>query len=232
MNLIEEQIAYYRARASEYDEWFLRQGRYDRGKVHKEKWFAEVAQLQKSLEEFRPRGDVLELACGTGWWTEQLISYADTLTAVDASQEVLELNAQRVCSGNVAYIQADLFTWSKEQPEKRFDTIFFSFWLSHVPPGRFEGFWSSLESRLKPGGRVFLIDSSYEALSTARDQTLRGPDDSVVTRRLNDGRTFDIVKVFYQPERLEERLESLGWRAKVEQTGTFFLYATVTPQEV
>lgn len=233
MNLIEEQIAYYRARASEYDEWFLRQGRYDRGEAHRKRWFGEVARLQEALEEFRPRGNILELACGTGWWTEQLLSYAHTLTAVDASEEVLLLNRRRIQSDKVNYIQADLFTWlSKEQPKKRFDTIFFSFWLSHVPPERFDLFWNSLKGWLKPGGRVFLIDSSYEVSSTAKDQSLRGPDDSVVTRRLNDGRTFEIVKVFYQPERLEKRLESLGWRAKVEQTDTFFLYATVTPQEV
>ena len=90
MDLIEQQIAYYRARASEYDEWFLRQGRYDRGEAHKEQWFAEVAQLQKALADFGPKGEVLELACGTGWWTENLISYAETLTAVDASEEVLD----------------------------------------------------------------------------------------------------------------------------------------------
>ena len=65
MNLIEQQIEYYRARASEYDEWFLRQGRYDRGEAHKKQWFAEVAQLREALAEFEPRGDLLELACGT-----------------------------------------------------------------------------------------------------------------------------------------------------------------------
>ncbi len=230
---IKQQIEYYRARASEYDEWFLRQGRYNRGEEHKAQWFEEVAQLQKALEDFEPRGDALELACGTGWWTEHLTPYAHSLTAVDASAEVLELNRQRVQSDKVNYVQADLFAWlSERQPERKFDTIFFSFWLSHVPPERFDSFWSSLRSWLEPGGRVFLIDSSYEVSSTAKDQHLRGPDDSVVTRRLNDGQTFDIVKVFYQPEALEKRLESLGWRAEAEQTDTFFLYANTTLKEV
>ncbi len=188
MNLkIEQQIEYYRARASEYDEWFLRQGRYDRGEAHKKQWFAEVAQLGEALAEFEPRGNILELACGTGWWTQNLTAYAETLTAVDASEEVLELNAQRVQSDKVRYVQADLFAW---QPEERFDTIFFSFWLSHVPPERFDLFWSSLRDWLNPSGRVFLIDSLYEARSTAKDQFLRGRDDEVVTRHLNDGRTF------------------------------------------
>ena len=211
MDLIEQQIAYYRTRAWEYDEWFLRQGRYDRGEAHKKQWFVEVAQLQKALADFGPKGEVLELACGTGWWTETLIPYAKTLTAVDASEEVLELNRQRVRSNNVDYIQADLFEW---QPERKFDTIFFSFWLSHVPPERFDLFWNTLRNWLNPDGRVFLIDSRYEALGTAKDQQLRGPEDEVVTRRLNDGQTFEIVKVFYKPERLRGRLESLSWSAK------------------
>ena len=141
MDLIEQQIEYYRARASEYDEWFLRQGRYDRGEAHKERWFEEVAQLQKALADFGPRGDVLELACGTGWWTEHLLPYAHTLTAADASEEVLALNRRRIQSDEVAYVQADLFTW---EPKRRFDTIFFGFWLSHVPPEHFERFWNAL----------------------------------------------------------------------------------------
>lgn len=223
MNLTEQQIEYYRARASEYDEWFLRQGRYDRGEAHKTQWFEEVAQLGEALEEFGPEGDVLELACGTGWWTEQLVPYADTLVGVDASAEVLELNRRRVQSDKVRYVHADLFGW---QPEGKFDTLFFSFWLSHVPPERFDGFWNSLRDWLKPGGRVFLIDSLYESSSTAKNQRLRTPDDTVMTRHLNDGRTFEIVKVFYQPEGLRGRLESLGWRAEVGQTNTFFLYAS------
>ena len=223
MNLIEQQIAYYRARASEYDEWFLRQGRYDRGEAHKEQWFAEVAQLQKALADFGPKGEVLELACGTGWWTENLISYAETLTAIDTSEEVLALNRQRAQSDKVDYIQADLFEW---QPERKFDTIFFSFWLSHVPPERFNLFWNTLRDWLNPDGRVFLIDSRYEALGTAKDQQLRGPEDEVVTRHLNDGQTFEIVKVFYKPDKLEGRLEFLGWSAEVAQTEQFFLYAS------
>ena len=71
-SLIEEQIAYYRDRAGEYDEWFLRQGRYDRGPELNARWFAEVEEVARALEAFAPAGDVLELAAApasghSGW---------------------------------------------------------------------------------------------------------------------------------------------------------------------
>lgn len=221
--LLASQLAYYRARASEYDTWFLRQGRYDRGEAHAQRWFGEVAQLECALTDFSPHGDILELACGTGWWTERLSEYGTSLTAVDASPEAIALNRERLPSKHITYVQADLFAW---EPERTFDTVFFSFWLSHVPPERFEGFWSLVRRCLKPGGRVFFIDSSYAPEATARDHTLNNPDAVSVTRRLGDGRTFEIVKVFYEPEPLEAQLGALGWKASVRQTETFFLHST------
>jgi 2-polyprenyl-3-methyl-5-hydroxy-6-metoxy-1,4-benzoquinol methylase len=219
--LIDEQRAYYRARASEYDAWFLRQGRYDRGEAHATQWFTEVARLEHALDAFKPEGDILELACGTGWWTERLAHYGVSLTAVDASPEVIALNRARLPEANITYVEADLFDW---QPERTFDTVFFSFWLSHVPPEHFAGFWETVRRCLKPEGRVFLIDSRYEQASLARDHVLNGADATTVTRRLDDGRAFDIVKVFYEPESLAAQLAGLGWKAHIRQTETFFLY--------
>ena len=77
--LLQEQLAYYRARAGEYDEWFLRRGRYDRGAALNERWAAEVAAVEEALARFRPEGRVLELACGTGWWSERLVRTAESL---------------------------------------------------------------------------------------------------------------------------------------------------------
>jgi len=133
-DLLREQIEYYRARADEYDEWWLRRGRYDRGAQDNARWFAEAAQVRAALDDWRPRGNVLELACGTGIWTQELARYAERLTLVDSSPEVLAINASRVQQPNVQRIEADLFEW---RPTEQYDTVFFSFWLSHVPHARF-----------------------------------------------------------------------------------------------
>src|SRR5580693_304367 len=93
---LRQQLDYYRARAGEYDQWWLRQGRYDRGAALNAQWFADVALVSSALGAFRPAGRVLELACGTGIWTEQLLPFASQLTAVDGSPEMLAINAARL----------------------------------------------------------------------------------------------------------------------------------------
>lgn len=222
-DVLREQITYYRARAGEYDEWFLRQGRYDRGAAANARWFAEVAQVRAALAAFHPARDVLELAAGTGLWTQQLVQTAAHVTAVDASPEVLALNRERLGDTNsrVTYTQADLFAW---QPDRRYDAVFFGFWLSHVPPERFAAFWDVVRAALKPGGRVFFVDSLYTDISTAANHQLEGPEATTVNRRLNDGQEFRIVKVFYRPDDLHQRLANLGWDITVQATENYFLY--------
>jgi demethylmenaquinone methyltransferase/2-methoxy-6-polyprenyl-1,4-benzoquinol methylase len=227
--LLQEQIAYYRARANEYDEWFLRQGRYDRGPRETRAWFAEAEQVEQALAAFAPTGDVLELACGTGLWTQHLARSATSITAVDSSPEVLAINRRRLCAcgTSIAYLEADLFSW---RPAKQYDVVFFSFWLSHVPPERFATFWEGVRQALTPAGRVFFIDSLYSESSTARDHQLHGEAATTLTRRLNDGREFRIVKVFYQPEHLAARLDAAGWRVDVRRTSSSFLYGAGQPK--
>lgn len=216
-----EQKAYYRARASEYDEWFFRRGRYDRGHEVNERWFIEADEVRQALDAFKPAGRVLELACGTGLWTMQLIRHADHVTAVDAAEEMIAVNAQRLQSPKVRYVQADIFDW---RPEEQYDTVFFGFWLSHVPPERFDAFWEIVASALAPGGRVFFVDSRYDTTSTANDHHLDGIEATTSMRRLNDGREFRIVKVFYLQASLSERLAALGWNCDIRETRSFFIH--------
>jgi SAM-dependent methyltransferase len=219
MDVVQEQIEYYRARAGEYDEWWFRQGRYDRGPEANAQWFAEIQQLKMALEAFAPRGKLLELACGTGNWSLELARYADRLTLVDSSPEVLAINASRVQHRCLTRIETDLFTW---QPTERYDVAFFSFWLSHVPTEKFDEFWHRVGDAVQPRGRVFFIDSLDDARSTARDQT--EPE----RRRLNDGREFHIVKIYYRPADLAQRLHAAGWQADVRSTPNYFLFGSAT----
>jgi demethylmenaquinone methyltransferase/2-methoxy-6-polyprenyl-1,4-benzoquinol methylase len=222
--VLADQIAYYRARAGEYDEWWFRAGRYDRGADFNAQWHAETAAVEAALASWlaaRRPGHVLELACGTGLFTRVIAPRVARLTAIDASSEVIEINRARVDAGNVDYVQADLFAW---RPTQRYDAVFFSFWLSHVPEQRFAEFWQLVAAALAPGGAVYLIDSAFDPTSTAKDHVLPGREHGIVTRKLNDGREFRIVKVFYEPAALAAKLDTLGWNARVAQTPHYFIY--------
>jgi SAM-dependent methyltransferase len=222
--LLDEQIACYRARAPEYDEWFLRQGRYDRGEAHRLAWEAEVDAVEAALHAARPRGRALELACGTGLWTRQRLAGAESVTAVDASPEVLRIHRERVASERVRYVQADLFQW---RADAVYDFVFFGFWLSHVPPERFEAFWNGVRAALAPGGSAFFVDNARAQEALARDHAFPAAGSYVMERLLNDGRRFRVVKVYYEPGELEAHLAELGWQARVRTSGEFFLFGEV-----
>ncbi|HEY5194848.1 MAG TPA: class I SAM-dependent methyltransferase [Solirubrobacteraceae bacterium] len=219
--LLAEQSRYYRERAGEYDDWWLRRGRYDHGPETNARWFSDGAEVQAALDRFEPAGEVLELACGTGLWTARLLSRAERVTAVDGAPEMLELCRARVGDERVRYIQADLFAW---EPDGAYDVCFFSFWLSHVPEERFDAFWENVKRALRPDGRVFFIDSSRHDLASAVDHKLSEPEDPTMLRRLADGREYRIVKHFYDPASLQARLAALGWSIEVRSTSEFFIY--------
>ena len=117
--LLAEQRRYYRERAPEYDDWWFRRAGYALDVETAARWFADVRELETALEAFGPRGDVLELAAGTGIWTQHLLRHASRVTAVDAVAEVLELNRAQT-SGAADYVLADLFEW---EPPREFDIV-------------------------------------------------------------------------------------------------------------
>src|SRR5213076_2732315 len=91
--LLAEQQAYYKARAPEYDDWWGRRGRYALEPGLDARWHDERRQLEQQVDEWlSPRPSrVLELACGTGNWTQHLAARAGAVTAVDGSAETIDI---------------------------------------------------------------------------------------------------------------------------------------------
>jgi len=196
VRLLGEQVTYYRVLAPDYLNQSLE---------------LPLGALADALDEFGPAGSVLELACGPGVWTGQLLRHASDVTAVDASPEMLAIAKARVGGARVRFIQADLFTW---RPDRLYDVVFFGFWLSHVPPARFEPFWAVVADCLKPQGRVFFADDAYRT----PDELVEGPSSPVIRRQLNDGTPYRLVKVAHQPASLQEQLKRIGWSITVTPT--------------
>lgn len=200
--VLADQVDYYRRRAGEYDVTAY-------GDVT-----AARARIARLVAQMRPTGRVLEIACGTGLWTEALAGLADTVTAIDAAPEAVEIAHDRVRSANVSFEVADVFSWD---PDTRFDVVFFSAWLSHVPMSRFEQFWQSLGGLLTEDGRVLFID---EHIDERQKEAYVVGRDEIVERRLRDGSTFHVVKNFVDPDRLELRLRRLGWDCVIRRDGS------------
>ena len=127
---------------------------------------------------------VLELACGTGLWTRR---FAENNAHVDSRRCVARSHRhQPGTRGHPPTSSTSPPIFSGRVPPANFDVVFFSFWLSHVPPARFEEFWAIVKAALKPGGQAFFVDGLMEQTSSAKDH---GPlDESGISRRrLNDG---------------------------------------------
>ena len=221
-NLLQEQIAYYRARAGEYDEWFYRTGRYDHGEELNQNWFNEVAVVKNALHQVKPVTNILELACGTGIWTQELLRIGQKITAIDASDEMIEINRLKLGALNVDYRQLDLFSW---EPDQEYDFVYFSFWLSHVPPTLLDSFLTKVYNSVRPEGQVFIVDSRFSPTSTAKNHTLQDNKKIYQTRKLNDGQNFKVVKIFYQHDVLQKKLTEIGFLADVRVTENYFIYA-------
>jgi demethylmenaquinone methyltransferase/2-methoxy-6-polyprenyl-1,4-benzoquinol methylase len=236
--LLAEQVDYYRARAPEYDDWWERRGpNWDLGPELNASWQHDIGELEDSLITSGVSGRVLELAGGTGNWTGSIRRAADHLTVVDSSAETLALNRDKNGGDGIDFVTADLFTW---RPDRRFDAVTFSFWISHVPDARWASFWAMVTDALESDGVVWFCDNAHpEHLQQHAPAALwsRGRPNSVPrregeerqTRILDDGRRYDVVKRFWHPPELEDALADVGFDARVANTQWAFVHGVARP---
>ncbi len=219
-----EMLAYYEARAGEYDHWYLRRGRYERGPVHDSAWNAELDIAGRWLDGLPIAGEMVALAAGTGWWSPLLASKGD-LSLYDGNEAPLDRARERlVAHGLRAHLHVR-DAWA--EPDRAVDAVFTGFWLSHVPRARLDAFLAIVSRWLKPGGTFAFIDSLPDPQSSATDHPT--PADDLSVRRLDDGREFTVVKVYYEAEELDDALRRAGFSdASVTTTGRFFLTGVAT----
>jgi hypothetical protein len=217
-------VAYYEARAPEYDDWYLRRGRYERGPIHDAAWNAELDAAGRWLDGLPISGQIVELAAGTGWWSPLLAGKGE-LSIYDAAEAPLDRARDRLLAHG---LRAHIHTrdaWA--EPDRTVDALFTGFWLSHIPRERLPDFLSIARRWLRDGGTFAFIDSLPDPQSGAADHPTPDSDRSI--RRLDDGREFEIVKVYYAPEELEAALRAAGFASgEVTTTGRFFLLGRAT----
>jgi len=177
-------IEYYDRRAPEYERIYQRPER--------QRDLHELGTLLGALVAGR---DVLEVACGTGYWTERLVPRARSWLATDAAAEALALaRGKAYPAGRVAFAIADAYALAAVPG--RFDAALAGFWWSHVPRQRLPGFLAQMGRRLEPGSRVVLFDNRYVPGSSLPIGRRDAAGNTYQRRRLDDGSEREVLKNF------------------------------------
>jgi ubiquinone/menaquinone biosynthesis C-methylase UbiE len=189
---------YYARRAAEYEKIY-----------HKPERQSDLARLRTDLPALFDGERVLELACGTGYWTPLIAARAQSVVGVDLNEETLQLaRTKPYPKKNVTFQQGDAYAlpaW----PDK-FSACFAGFWWSHIPLARLDEFLSQLGRHLAPGARVAFLDNRYVAGSSTPISRRDADGNGYQQRQLADGTTHEVLKNFPTAGQMEKRLSRHG----------------------
>jgi ubiquinone/menaquinone biosynthesis C-methylase UbiE len=176
-------IDYYAARAQEYDSIYAKPERQ-----------ADLRLIEAWVAAQAAGKQVLEVACGTGYWTRFIAPVASRVVALDAAAATLRIAANRRIDGTVTLIEGDAYALPTHLGP--FNMAFAGFWFSHVPLQRRQAFLTGLRDVLQQGAQVILLDNVFvEGSSTPiSDQDAQG--NTYQTRQLSDGSTHRVLKNF------------------------------------
>lgn len=189
--------SYYSARALEYDRVYEKPERQD-----------DIRSLQVWLPPLFRSASVLEVACGTGFWTQFIAPYANSIVAVDSAPETIAIAESRVSRDKVSFLIGDAYRIPLDRGP--FDAAFAGFWFSHVPKRRQREFLRGLSAAIQPGASVVLIDNVYVEGSNHPITEQDSDGDTFQTRRLEDGSVHRVLKNFPAEAELRELIEGLG----------------------
>lgn len=174
---------------------------------------ADLRRLEARLPEMVADRRVLEVACGTGYWTRFLATRAGHVLATDLNAETLAVaRSKGLPRDRVELRQADAYALPAALGT--FDAAVGCFWWSHVPAAERPRFFASLHRRLEPGARVVLLDNLYVPGSSTPISRTGAAGDTYQLRTLASGETFEVLKNF-PTERLL-RAEAAGFAARAE----------------
>jgi SAM-dependent methyltransferase len=190
-------LNYYAARAAEYHRVYLKPERQ-----------ADLRQIEAWLPGRLAGRCVLEVACGTGYWTRLIAPVATRVRALDAAPQTLEIARGRVPAGSVDFVVGDAYALPPCSPP--FDAAFAGFWWSHVPRARLREFLRSLHACLAPEARVVFLDNRYVPGSSTPVSPPDEAGDTWQLRRLDDGSTHRVLKNFPTEAHLSEAVDDLA----------------------
>ena len=203
--------AYYARRAAEYERIYAKPERQ-----------ADLASLRTRIAALFAGRSVLEVACGTGYWTAVIAPHARSITALDAAEETLAIaRSKRYPAGRVEFVQGDAY--ALPDSGRRHDALFAGFWWSHVPLARLDAFLAGAARAVAPGAVVAFLENRYvEGSSTPLSRRDAGGN-TYQTRKLDDGSTHEVLKNFPADRELVERASRYGGQVSVEWLEYYWL---------
>ncbi|WP_326537957.1 class I SAM-dependent methyltransferase [Pseudorhodoferax sp.] len=200
---------YYAARAAEYDRVY--------DKPERQPDLRAIAQW---LPQVLGGRRILEIACGTGHWTQFLAPVANGMLALDASHETLRIAQSRVQAGAVGFVRGDAYRLPVAQ--QKFDGAFAGFWYSHIPQRRVREFVQGLHATLLPGAKVVLLDNRFVEGSSTPIAERDAAGDTYQWRTLEDGSRHRVLKNFPSERALREAVAGLADEVRVHQWPYFW----------
>jgi demethylmenaquinone methyltransferase/2-methoxy-6-polyprenyl-1,4-benzoquinol methylase len=171
--------------------------------------------------------DVLEIACGTGYWTERMTPAARSWLATDLSAEMLDAaRGKSYPSGRVRFAQADAY--ALESLPGRFDALVSGFLWSHLPRTELPALTAALARRLQPGARMVFFDNRYVAGSSSPMSRYDQDGNTWQRRQLRDGSSFEVIKNFPTAGELLAAGRAIGGAATVIELRYFWCLAVTT----
>jgi SAM-dependent methyltransferase len=185
---------YYARRAAEYEKIFDKPERQ-----------ADLARMRSDIPALFEGRRVLEIACGTGYWTPLIAARAKSVLALDYNEETLAIARTKAYpKGNVNFVRGDAY--ALPEWKQKLSACYAGFWWSHVPLSRLDAFLRGLHDRLEPGAVVAFMDNRYVEGSSTPLSRRDAEGNTYQTRRLADGSTHEVLKNFPTPRELRERL--------------------------
>ena len=169
---------------------------------------------------------VLEVACGTGYWTQFYAPQAERVVAPDAAQETLEIAARRRKTKGVDFRKVDAYALPDQLG--LFDAAFAGFWLSHVPHKKLRPFLKGLHTRLAPQSQVIFLDNLYIQGSSTPIINRDEDGNTYQKRRLSEGTEHCVLKNFPSEGDLTRMIEGLGTKTRYRKFEYYWAFSYET----
>ena len=177
-------------------DYYVRRAAYYERVYHKPERQADLRAMEAWLSTQLIGRSVLEIACGTGWWTPHGAAQARRWLATDLNPETFAIAQAKAMPAAVEFRTVDAYTWDGLQPDETFDAAFAGCWWSHIPLQRLPGWLRQLHARLTPGAQVVMLDNSY-VQSSSTPLSRRDADGNTYQQRpLDDGSSHEVLKNF------------------------------------